>query len=50
VDVDHGGGIVFLIGLLDDLLDLKPVFKIAGEVVAASVVFETESASIPPGA
>jgi UDP-GlcNAc:undecaprenyl-phosphate GlcNAc-1-phosphate transferase len=34
-----GARIVFLIGLLDDLLDLKPVFKIAGEVVAASVVF-----------
>jgi UDP-GlcNAc:undecaprenyl-phosphate GlcNAc-1-phosphate transferase len=34
-----GAGIVFVIGLLDDLFDLKPVFKIAGEVAAASVVF-----------
>ncbi len=34
-----GAGAVFLIGLLDDLFDLKPVFKIAGELAAAVLVF-----------
>src|SRR6516225_941917 len=34
-----GAGLVFLIGLLDDFFDLKPVFKIGGEIAAASIVF-----------
>src|SRR5450759_3893937 len=34
-----GAGVVFLIGLLDDFFDLKPVLKIAGEVAAAVIVF-----------
>ncbi len=34
-----GAGMIFLIGLLDDFFDLKPAFKIIGEIAAASVVF-----------
>jgi UDP-GlcNAc:undecaprenyl-phosphate GlcNAc-1-phosphate transferase len=34
-----GATLVFLTGLLDDFLQLKPVFKIAGLVAAASLVF-----------
>ena len=34
-----GATVVFLTGLLDDFLPLKPVFKIVGLVVAASLVF-----------
>jgi UDP-GlcNAc:undecaprenyl-phosphate GlcNAc-1-phosphate transferase len=34
-----GATLVFLTGLLDDFFTLKPVFKIAGVVVAASLVF-----------
>ncbi|MGO9231085.1 MAG: MraY family glycosyltransferase [Bryobacteraceae bacterium] len=34
-----GAALVFLTGLLDDLYSLKPVFKIAGLVAAASLVF-----------
>jgi len=34
-----GAGLVFVIGLLDDVFDLKPVFKIGGEIAAASIVF-----------
>jgi UDP-GlcNAc:undecaprenyl-phosphate GlcNAc-1-phosphate transferase len=34
-----GASIVFGVGLLDDFFDLKPVFKIIGEVAAACVVF-----------
>ncbi len=33
-----GAALVFLTGLLDDLYSLKPVFKIAGLVAAASLV------------
>ncbi|MGA2272914.1 MAG: MraY family glycosyltransferase [Bryobacteraceae bacterium] len=34
-----GATLVFLTGLLDDFFSLKPIFKIAGLVVAASLVF-----------
>ncbi len=34
-----GAALVFLTGLLDDFFPLKPVFKIAGLVAAASLVF-----------
>ncbi|HEY9141166.1 MAG TPA: MraY family glycosyltransferase [Bryobacteraceae bacterium] len=34
-----GAALVFLTGLLDDFFSLKPVFKIAGLVAAASLVF-----------
>src|ERR1017187_5950454 len=34
-----GATLVFLTGLVDDFFSLKPVFKIAGLVVAASLVF-----------
>jgi UDP-GlcNAc:undecaprenyl-phosphate GlcNAc-1-phosphate transferase len=34
-----GAGVVFLVGLLDDFFDLKPVFKIVGVVIAAFIVF-----------
>jgi len=34
-----GATLVFLTGLIDDFFTLKPVFKISGLVVAASVVF-----------
>ena len=34
-----GAAVVFGVGLLDDFFDLKPVFKIAGEVAAAGIVF-----------
>jgi UDP-GlcNAc:undecaprenyl-phosphate/decaprenyl-phosphate GlcNAc-1-phosphate transferase len=34
-----GAALVFLTGLLDDFFSLKPVFKIAGQVAAASLVF-----------
>jgi UDP-GlcNAc:undecaprenyl-phosphate GlcNAc-1-phosphate transferase len=34
-----GAGIVFLTGILDDFFDLKPLFKLGGLIIAASVVF-----------
>jgi UDP-GlcNAc:undecaprenyl-phosphate GlcNAc-1-phosphate transferase len=34
-----GAALVFLTGLLDDFFSLKPIFKIAGLVAAASLVF-----------
>ena len=34
-----GATLVFLTGLVDDFFSLKPVFKIAGLVAAASLVF-----------
>lgn len=34
-----GAAIAFLVGLLDDLISLRPVVKLAGLVVAASVAF-----------
>jgi UDP-GlcNAc:undecaprenyl-phosphate GlcNAc-1-phosphate transferase len=36
-----GAGLVFLIGLMDDLFSLKPATKIFGLVVAATLVFAT---------
>ncbi len=34
-----GTGLIFLTGLLDDFLNLKPVVKLAGQIVAAAVTF-----------
>ncbi len=34
-----GGFMIFLVGLLDDLYDLKPKVKLAGQILAASVAF-----------
>ncbi len=36
-----GGAIIFVIALIDDLFDLKPVLKLAGQIAAALVVFFT---------
>lgn len=34
-----GGALIFIVGLLDDLYDLKPKVKLAGQIGAASVAF-----------
>lgn len=34
-----GGAMIFVVGLLDDLFDLKPKVKLAGQILAASVAF-----------
>ena len=34
-----GGSIIFLVGLLDDLYDLRPRVKLLGQIIAASVAF-----------
>ena len=34
-----GTAIVFLVGLIDDIMNLKPVFKLAGQILAATVAF-----------
>lgn len=34
-----GGGVIFLVGLLDDLYDLRPKVKLLGQIIAASVAF-----------
>ncbi|HYL79079.1 MAG TPA: MraY family glycosyltransferase, partial [Bryobacteraceae bacterium] len=34
-----GAGVIFLVGLLDDLFNLKPIYKLAGQVAAAVLVF-----------
>ncbi|PKL77457.1 MAG: undecaprenyl-phosphate alpha-N-acetylglucosaminyl 1-phosphate transferase [Candidatus Melainabacteria bacterium HGW-Melainabacteria-1] len=37
--VIFGGLLIFIVGLLDDLYDLKPKVKLAGQIVAASTAF-----------
>lgn len=36
-----GAAIAFLVGLLDDLISLRPIWKLAGLIVAASVAFSS---------
>jgi UDP-GlcNAc:undecaprenyl-phosphate GlcNAc-1-phosphate transferase len=36
-----GAAIAFLVGLLDDLISLKPILKLGGLIVAASVAFQS---------
>jgi UDP-GlcNAc:undecaprenyl-phosphate GlcNAc-1-phosphate transferase len=47
------GTILFFIGLLDDLKDIEPAVKLAGQIVAAAVVcyfgFRIDAVSLPPG-
>jgi UDP-GlcNAc:undecaprenyl-phosphate GlcNAc-1-phosphate transferase len=47
------GTILFFIGLLDDLKDIEPPVKLAGQIVAAAVVcyfgFRVDAVSLPPG-
>lgn len=47
------GAILFLIGLFDDLKDIEPPVKLAGQVVAAAVVcyfgFRIDAVTVPPG-
>jgi UDP-GlcNAc:undecaprenyl-phosphate GlcNAc-1-phosphate transferase len=46
------GTILFFIGLLDDLKDIEPAVKLAGQIVAAAVVcyfgFRIDAVSLPP--
>src|SRR4051812_49279123 len=47
------GAMLFAIGLLDDLKDIPPPAKLAGQIVAAAVVcsfgFRIDAISLPPG-
>jgi UDP-GlcNAc:undecaprenyl-phosphate GlcNAc-1-phosphate transferase len=36
-----GAAIAFLVGLVDDLISLRPIWKLAGLIVAASVAFQS---------
>src|SRR5208283_4194971 len=36
-----GAAIAFLVGLLDDLISLRPIVKLGGLIVAASVAFQS---------
>lgn len=34
-----GGAVIFIFGLVDDIVDLRPVFKLAGQVLGAVIVY-----------
>ena len=33
-----GAIVMYLVGLIDDIYDLKPILKLIGQIVAASIV------------